>query len=154
MGAVLDLYAAYPFWIWAALGAALLAVEILTGTGWLLWAAASAGAVAAASLAGLSLPAALLLYAALTSVSTLAARRYLPKSAAGSGGDINDNASRLVGAQGRAVGTFDNGAGRISIDGKEWPAEAEPGERPAPGASLIVVGMSGVRLRVRGAPRP
>jgi membrane protein implicated in regulation of membrane protease activity len=153
MRALLDLYAAYPFWIWAALGAALLAVEILTGTGWLLWAAASAGVVAAASFAGLSLPAALLLYAALTIVSTLAARRYMPRSVAGAGEDINDNASRLVGARGAAVGAFENGVGRVSIDGKEWPAQVEGGERLAGGAPLVVVGVHGLRLQVRPAAR-
>jgi membrane protein implicated in regulation of membrane protease activity len=151
---LMDLYTAYPFWIWAGFAAALLAVEILTGSGWLLWASASAAVVAGASAFGLSLTTALLLFAALTAVSTLAARRYIPKCAAGEGADINDNIGRLVGARGAAAGPFENGVGRVFIDGKEWAAEAE-GAGPVPlGAPLLVVGVSGARLRVRTAPRP
>ena len=75
------LYWAQPFWVWAGLAAALLAIEVLTGSGWLLWASASAaltGAVAA--LAGTGVPTTLVIFAALTMVSTLAARRYLPRN--------------------------------------------------------------------------
>jgi membrane protein implicated in regulation of membrane protease activity len=146
-----DLYAAHPFWAWAALGAAILAVEILTGTGWLLWAAASAGVVGLATLTGLSLPGALLLYAGLTIVSTLAARRYQPRSVIGAGQDINDNVARLVGHRGEAVAAFENGAGRVFIDGKEWAAELEQGERLSAGARVEVVGVNGARLQVRRA---
>lgn len=151
MDRLFDLYLAHPFWAWAALGAALLGIEILTGSGWLLWASAAAGVVGLATLAGLSLPAALLLYAALTIVSTLAARRYLPRSLIGAGQDINDNVGRLVGHRGEAVAPFENRSGRVFIDGKEWPAELEAGERLKAGAQVEVVGVSGTRLRVREA---
>ncbi|HVI32476.1 NfeD family protein [Phenylobacterium sp.] len=151
MDGLLDLYLAHPFWAWAALGAALLAIEILTGSGWLLWASAAAGVVGLAALAGLSLPAALLLYAALTIVSTLAARRYLPRSVIGAGQDINDNIARLLGHRGEAVGAFENRAGRVFIDGKEWAAELAEGERLKDGAHVEVVGVSGTRLQVREA---
>ena len=73
MSTLLDLYGQHPFWTWMALSAAILAIEILTGSGWLLWAAASAAVVGVVSLLGISLPTALLIYAALTMVSTLAA---------------------------------------------------------------------------------
>jgi len=147
-----QMHAAYPFWIWVALGAAILAVEILTGTGWLLWAAASAGVVGVvAGLAGLSFPAALLFYAALTIASTLLARRYLPRSLAPEGADINDNVGRLIGHRGQAVAAFEGRAGRVFIDGKEWAAELEDGDGLPAGASVQVTGVSGARLRVRGA---
>lgn len=151
MDMLLDLYADHPFWIWMALGAAILAIEILTGSGWLLWASASAGVVAFVSLLGLSLPAALLLYAALTIVSTLLARRYLPRSMTNEGDDINDNVARLVGHRGQAVAGFDGRSGRVSIDGKEWAAELDHGERLKAGAEVEVVGVNGARLRVRPA---
>ena len=149
MERLLDLYLAHPFWVWAALGAALLAVEILSGSGWLLWAAAAAAVVGFATLFGISLPAALLLYAALTIVSTLAARRYLPRSVNGSGADINDNIGRLVGHRGEAVAAFENRSGRVFIDGKEWAAELDEGDRLKAGARVEVVGVSGARLKVR-----
>ena len=43
MDTILGLVADQPFWIWAGLAAALLAAEVATGSGWLLWATASAG---------------------------------------------------------------------------------------------------------------
>lgn len=151
MDVLVDLYLSHPFWTWMGLAAAILAVEIITGSGWLLWAAASAAVVAFASLLGLSLPAALLLYAVLTIVSTLAARRYLPRSMTNEGEDINDNVARLVGHRGSAVGAFDGRAGRVFIDGKEWAAELADGDRLKAGAEVEVVGVRGARLTVRPA---
>src|SRR5438128_2319906 len=131
---LLDLYATHPFWVWAAIGAVLLGIEILTGSGWLLWAAASAFVTGLATFAPLELPMALLIFAALTIVSTLLARRYVPYGLQSHRHDINDNVSRLVGQRGETVGGFQGRAGRVFIDGKEWAAELEEGERLAPGA--------------------
>jgi membrane protein implicated in regulation of membrane protease activity len=151
MDILAQMYATHPFWAWVALGAAILAVEILTGSGWLLWAAASAGAVGvAAGMADLSFPAALLLYAALTIGSTLLARRYLPRSMTNQGEDINDNVGRLVGRRGQAVAAFQGRSGRVFIDGKEWAAELDEGESLQAGASVQVTEIDGARLRVRG----
>ncbi len=145
-------YAAHPFWVWIAFAAGLLAMEVATGSGWLLWPAASAAAVAVlAGLAGVSLPVALLVFALLTIVSTLLARRYLPRSLAPDGHDINDNIARLMGHHGKAVAAFAGGSGRVFIDGKEWAADLAEGEGLEAGARVEVVGVTGARLRVRGA---
>ena len=45
MGAVEAFYFAHPFWSWLAVGAVFLIVEVMTGSGWLLWPAGSAAAV-------------------------------------------------------------------------------------------------------------
>lgn len=151
MDVLTDLLAAQPFWIWAGLGAALLAIEIVTGTGWLLWAAASAGVTAVVvALAQTSLTTSLLVFALLTMASTLAARRYLPRTSAGPmTPDINDTTSRLVGRQGATVVAFANGAGRVAIDGKEWAARLETGDALAAGLNVEVVGIDGAHLKVR-----
>ena len=52
---VLTLYQAHPFGAWIALAAALLALEVATGSGWLLWPSASA-AVTAVQVGVKSLP--------------------------------------------------------------------------------------------------
>ena len=148
---LISLYSQNAFWVWMALAAAILAVEILTGSGWLLWASASAAVVGVVALTGLPLTPSLLLYAALTIVSTLAARRYVPKSLQSHRHDINDNIARLVGHHGQAVGAFEGRSGRVSIDGKEWAAELDEGERLKPGAQVEVVGVEGARLKVRPA---
>jgi membrane protein implicated in regulation of membrane protease activity len=148
---IADFYDVQPFWVWAGLAAALLAVEVVTGTGWLLWASASAALTGVAvALAGPPLPAALLFYAALTIASTLLARRYLPRSLpAHAAGDINDNIARLVGHRGSAAQAFARGAGRVFIDGKEWPAELDEGDTLEAGAEVQVTRVDGTRLKVR-----
>ena len=152
MDSIAGLYAAEPFWVWAGLAAALLAIEVLTGSGWLLWAAASAGMTAiVVAIGGTNVPTTLLIFALLTMASTLAARRYLPRSGRPTGDDINDNVARLVGHIGASVGAFSRGAGRVAIDGKEWAAQLEEGDALEAGASVEVIGVDGARLTVRRA---
>jgi membrane protein implicated in regulation of membrane protease activity len=142
----------HSFWLWIALGAGLLAIEAVTGSGWLLWPAASAAVVALlARFAGLSLEAAVLTFAVLTIVTTLLARRFLPHSLFHRGSrDINDNVARLLGHHGRAVAAFKNRAGRVFIDGKEWAAELDEDEVLEAGAQVEVTGVAGAALKVRG----
>ncbi|MDB5448795.1 MAG: hypothetical protein JWQ97_4112 [Phenylobacterium sp.] len=149
MASLAELYQLHAAWSWAAVAAALLALELATGSGWLLWPAASAGAVAVLeALVRLSHPAAVLIFAGLTIVSTATARRYFPRRRAGP--DINDNVGRLVGRQGRVVAAFRERSGRVFVDGKEWAAELDGAEPLEPGARVEVVGVSGARLMVRG----
>ncbi|HEY2752093.1 NfeD family protein [Phenylobacterium sp.] len=146
-------YANHPFWVWIALSAALLALEVATGSGWLLWPSASAGAVAVlATFADLGLAESVLAFAVLTIASTVLARRYLPRSLLTHPvGDINDNVARLVGHQGRAVGAFHGRAGRVFIDGKEWAAELDEGDGLEAGSRVEVTGVAGAHLKVRSA---
>jgi inner membrane protein len=150
MDAITDLYFSQPYWIWAGLAAVLLAVEVLTGSGWLLWVAASAGVTAVVvALAGTNAPTTVLVFAVLTLISTLAVRRYLPRAASAPGHDINDNISRIVGHRGSSVSPFAGGAGRVSIDGKEWAAQLVDGDSLAAGVPVEVTDVEGSRLRVR-----
>ena len=147
-----EVYLAHAAWVWLGLGAALLAAEAATGSGWLLWAAASAGMVALAEAAwNPPLAAAVVLFAVLVIVSTLTARRYFPRRLASHGHDINDNVARLMGHTGRVAHAFDGGQGRVFVDGKEWPADLEGGGALQVGAPITVAGVSGVRLTVRPA---
>jgi membrane protein implicated in regulation of membrane protease activity len=147
-----EIYLAYPFWVWLAAAAGLLALEVATGSGWLLWPSASAAVTAVAvAFTPLDFPGAAVLFAALTIVSTLTARRYLPRSLFSQRHDINDNVARLMGHHGKAVAAFQGGAGRVFIDGKEWAAELDEGEALEAGARVEVVGVHGARLRVRSA---
>jgi membrane protein implicated in regulation of membrane protease activity len=152
MEGISDLYAAHAFWTWAALAAGLLAIEVLTGSGWLLWAAASAGVTALIVLVlRFGLAEAMLAFALLTIVSTLLARRYLRRAAAPAAGDINDTVARLLGHKGAAVRAFEGRAGRVFVDGKEWAAELADGEPLEAGAPVEVVRVEGARLTVRRA---
>ncbi len=146
-------YLNHGFWLWAAVGALLLAIEVAFGSGYLLWAAASAGMVSVFILTGLSpgLPVELAVFAALTIASSLIARRFFPP-APFDGPDINDAARRLAGHRGHAVGAFHRGSGRVFVDGKEWAAEEEGDGALADGDPIEVVSVKdGAALRVRRA---
>jgi membrane protein implicated in regulation of membrane protease activity len=147
---VTNIYANYPLLVWLAIAALFLAAEVASGSGWLLW---PAGAAAVVAVLTFILPDNLMIelavFAALTGVSALFGRRFLPKTM-GEGPDINDNFARLVGKQGSAVSTFEHGQGRVFIDGKEWAAVAE-GSSPDMGQKVEVVAAEGAVLRVRAA---
>jgi inner membrane protein len=143
---------AHPFALWMAVGAVLLAVEVATGSGWLLWPSGSAVLMAALGLATpLNLATQAVIFAGLTIVITLAGRRMFPHATVLGGGDINDTRSRLAGADGVAAGDFAEGRGRVFVDGKEWAADLEGGAALASGAKVLVTKVSGARLTVRPA---
>ena len=151
MGWLIDLYGTHPFWIWLAIGAVFLAGEVSTGSGWLLWPAASSAFMA---LLVLVLPDSvavhLVVWAALTIATTVSARRFFPWTmSGGTGPDINDNIARLVGHQGAVVEAFRNGQGRVFVDGKEWAAVADDGAAPRLDDRVMGVAAEGAVLRVR-----
>jgi inner membrane protein len=149
---LIDLYSAQPFWIWLAIGVALLAVEVTMTTEWLLWPAAAAGLVAVLTALGLPLGGAgeLIVFALLTVVFTVLARRFIKRINPGDAADINDRDSRLVGQRAQVVQAFAEGRGRVFISGSEWAAEID-GEAPMVGQAVVVESVSGSRLKVRAA---
>ena len=146
---LIDLYSAQPFWIWLAIGVALLAVEVTMTTEWLLWPAAAAGVVAVLTALGLPLGVAgeLIVFALLTVVFTVLARRFITRINP-SEADINDRDSRLVGQRAQVVQAFAEGRGRVFISGSEWAAEID-GEAPMVGQAVMVESVTGSRLKVR-----
>jgi inner membrane protein len=149
MGAVQGLYASHPFWPWLALAALFLAIEVATGTGWLLWPAASAfvvGLLAEALHPGLTLE--LGLFAVLTIASTYLARRFLRPVLDPTSPDLNDPLRRLVGQHGQVVAGFEQGRGRVFVDGKDWAAECDE-PTPQLDQTVVVTGVDGAVLKVR-----
>jgi hypothetical protein len=132
--------AGHPFWFWMALAAVLLAVEMVTGTGYLLWPAASAAVVSVAVVfVNFGAPADMLIFAALTIGATLAGRRWLPTSISARSKNINERAAGLVGRKGEVKAAFAAGRGRVFVDGAEWPAELEADAEAPPLGSLVEV---------------
>jgi membrane protein implicated in regulation of membrane protease activity len=153
MQGLVEFGSAHPFWGWTALAALLLAGEVASSTGYLLWPAASAAVVAVTQLAlrpGLTVS--VLIFAVLTIVSTIVARRFLPQNLRQPGPDINDRARGLIGRSGQAVGAFTEGRGRVFVDGVEWIAETDEASPPAAGATVRVIDvLGGGRLKVTAA---
>lgn len=152
MDALGSLYATHPFWPWLAVAALFLAIEVATGTGWLLWPAASAfvvGLLAEAVRPGLAVE--IGLFAVLTIASTYVARRFLRPVLEPTSPDLNDPLSRLVGQHGQVMAQFDQGRGRVFVDGKDWAAESD---EPAPTVdqTVVVTGVDGAVLKVRVLP--
>ncbi len=149
---VSDLYATQPFWIWLAIAALILAVEAAIGSEWLLWPAVAAGIVAVLTAIGLplGLVGELIVFAILTIIGTVFARR-LVKRINPTESDINARDSRLVGQKATVVQAFVGGQGRIFISGAEWAAELMDGVSASPlaGDAVVVEDASGTRLKVR-----
>jgi inner membrane protein len=152
MAGISEFILSHPFWGWLAVGALFLAVEVVTGSGWLLWPAAAAAITALATLViPMNTAAAIALFGVLTIVTTYVGRRYLvggrPEAP-----DLNNPLQRLVGHRGEAVAAFDGEDGRVFVDGKEWSARLDGPGPVAAGAKLEVVEvLDGARLRVRAA---
>lgn len=152
MDAVAGFYALHPFWLWLAIAAIFLAVEVSTGTGWLLWPAASAfvvGLLAEVLRPGLVIEVGL--FAVLTIATTYLARRFLRPVLDPTSPDLNDPLQRLIGQRGQVLSTFEQGRGRVFIDGKDWAAETD---EPIPEISqeVVVIGVDGAVLKVRKLP--
>jgi membrane protein implicated in regulation of membrane protease activity len=148
---LIELYRQQPFWVWLAVGALILTAEVATGSGWLLWAAGSAAAVAYLTMLGLDLglPGEIALFSVLAVASTFVGRRFITRPAKG---DINDNVERLIGREGLATSPFVGGYGRVAVGGCEWAAELEDGGGLAEGSRIEVAALSdGARLLVRRA---
>ncbi len=153
MGPLLDLVALHPLWIWLALGAALLTMELVTGSGWLLWPAAAAAAAVVGLLSAvtpLGPTGQATAFAVVTILATYLGRRCFFRGGGKRGHDINDPLARLIGHRGSATATFDAGRGRVFVDGKEWAAELEGAAPVGAGAPVEVVAvLGGARLKVR-----
>jgi membrane protein implicated in regulation of membrane protease activity len=150
MDGLMLFYAGHPFWVWLAVAALFLAVEVATGTGWLLWPAAAAMLVGLLTLVvAPGLPIELGLFAVLTIAATYLARRFLRPVLDAGNADLNDPSLRLVGRDGEALDGFANGKGRVFVDGKEWAAVAPEGAALAAGQKVLVVAVEGAVLTVR-----
>lgn len=150
MEALTELHAAQPYWIWLAIGVALLAIEAAFSTEWLLWPAVAAGMVAVATAIGLplSLLGEISLFAVLTVAMTLLSRRLIQRVNPADSPDINAREGRLVGQRARVIQPFVNGRGRVFVSGAEWVAEID-GVGPLAGETVMVEGVDGSMLKVR-----
>ena len=123
-----------PLALWLVVAGILLAFEVGTGSGWLLWPTGSAVLTGlAASVFQIDLQMQLVIFARTAVV----------------GGDINDNMAQLAGLEGVAIETFQAGEGRVTVEGQEWAAELEGDGTLIAGARIVVVDVGGSRLTVR-----
>lgn len=148
-----NLWLGHPSAAWIAIGVALLALETVTGSGWLLWPAAAALLPAAVSAFWLrdDVGAQWALYAVTAIALTWIGRRYLrqwPQTPT----DINDARKAMIGQVGQVTSASSHGQCRVMVGGKEWAAEAADGSQPEAGARVEVLAViGGAKLQVRQA---
>lgn len=139
-----------PWW-WVALAILLGAVEMLTPTTVLVWAAAAAFVTGVALwLTPLGLAAQVALFAMLSIGFTLLGRAvFQRRRPQDDGSTLNRRADRVLGREAVVV-AFDHGDGQVTVDGVPWPARLEPGMAvPQAGDRVLVTAADGIVVRVR-----
>ncbi len=135
---------------WLMIGFALLILEVLTGTMYMLWIAAAAMIVGIIMFIApvLDWQMQLLLFSILTAVLMYVGHTYLrPKMQGGEPSDLNDRARSMVGMRVRAIADFETGRGRVQVGDTQWRARMESGEVKA-GDELKIASVTGTTLDV------
>lgn len=136
-------------WIWLAVMALAVFVEMATMALVSVWCAVGALAAVFAAYFNAPLAAQLLLFIGV-SIVTAAVVRPLAKKYADPY-KVPTNADRLVGMEGRVTETVNNGypTGAVYVDGKTWTARSEDGTVIPKGELVEIAGMEGIKLIVR-----
>ena len=135
---------------WLIIGFALLILEVLTGTMYILWVAAAALIVGVVMffvpVLGWSMQ--FLLFAILTAILMYFGHTHLrPKMKGGEPSDLNDRARSMQGMRVKAVADFDTGRGRVQVGDTQWRAAMDTGNAKA-GDELKIVSVKGTTLTV------
>jgi hypothetical protein len=151
---VADFLNAQPAWHWWALGAILLAVELVSTTQYLLWpgiAALLVGVLKAVD-PGLDGRLAVVLFAVLAVVATVLWKRSRLGRADREGHALlNERTAQYVGRHVLALDDFVGARGAVRVDDSRWNAIASDGSSPRKGDALEVTGFDGALLKVKAA---
>lgn len=140
-------------WVWATLGLALLAAEMLLPGVFLLWFGLAALATAVLVFAtDPSLPVQIVNFAFLSLIFAYSAKRFLAdKPIVSSDPLLNNKVGRMLGETGVVTLALDGGSGRVRLGDSEWQAEGP--DLPA-GERVTVTGARGTVLLVEQAVKP
>ena len=129
---------------WAIFGLALVIVELLTGTFYLLVLGLAAFGAAGAAWAGTGFPVQAVVAGAIAAVGCYGVHMYRARNS------TQQMASVDAGNPARFEAWIDQGArlARVSYRGAPWDARIEGGDSPEPGAILYVQGTDGNTLKV------
>ena len=134
---------------WMLLGIVFLAIELGTGTTYILWVAAAAILMALITfLLPLSWSVQFILFFVLTVALLIAGHIFIrPKVKGGEPSDLNDRARAMVGMRVSAVSDFEIGKGRVKVGDTQWAAAMAEGNAKA-GDELRVLSVVGATLQV------
>ncbi len=141
-------------WHWLVLGLMLLIAELVTGTSYLLWAAAAAWLVGLIMLVlPLAWPGQLAVFGLITIISAFTIGRHVRGRWPGrreAGAVLNDKSAHLRGALALADGDFVNGKGRLRLGDSVW--EGQSTHSVQNGDRVEVLSVEGATLIVRPVP--
>ena len=139
----------YMVYIWLAVMALAVFVEMNTMALVSIWCAVGALVTVFAAYFGASLPAQLLLFVGVSIVVAAVARPLAKRYA--DPHKVPTNADRLLGMKARVTEDIDNSlsSGAVYVDGKTWTARSAGGEVIPKGETVEIERMEGVKLIVR-----
>lgn len=144
-------------WIWLALGAALIALEVSTGTLFILWPAVAAVALAAltALFPDLSIAAQIFAFASVAILLGVIGHGYFkmrPGQRPSDRPHLNATRDQMIGRRVLAAEDFVNGYGPVTVGDTRWRARLEdPAASVGAGATLLIIDLVGAELVVRPA---
>lgn len=137
---------------WLALAAALIAIEMVMPTQYLMWPGIAAGVVGLLGFAiDLALPAEIGIFAALSGVLVGVSHFYLPKVRLGAGSGLNQRTDQLVGTIAFVSEDFKYGKGSVTVGDTRWSAQAIDGGDYAAGTKVQIVSADSTLLTVKSS---
>jgi hypothetical protein len=146
--------ATMPFWYWWILAVGLLIIEIMTGTTYVLWPAASAAVVGFLDMTVLNgqWQLQLVIFAVLTFILTMFVTPYVSRYVNNEKTDkenLNKRGSQKIGKRATVSTAFANGQGKVQLGDTVWLAEAEGGVDIAEGTTVEVIDAQGTKVVVK-----
>lgn len=135
---------------WLVIGFALLILELVTGTTYILWPAAAALLLGVLLFAvPMGWQAQLLLFAIMSVIFLFVGDRYIRPKMHGptDAPDLNQRGAQMIGMRVRAVTDFEAGRGRVKVGDSEWSARMDDGDATN-GQDLKVLRVDGTTLVV------
>lgn len=152
MTAMTDFLNSQPAWHWWALGAVLLAIELVSTTQYLLWPGIAAVLVGVLKLIdpGLDGRIAAILFAMLAVAATVVWKRtHLGRADREGYATLNERSAQYVGRHVTACDDFVGPRGAVRVDDTRWNAMTSDGSSPKKGDALEVTGFDGALLKVK-----
>ena len=154
MDMIVDFLGSMTSWHWFALGAALLILEIVTPTFYMLWLGIAAVVTGLVMLVAPSLhwTWAITIFGVMSVISTILWQAFFANHRSQDAVrdlSLNQRTGRYVGRRAVVAESFRNGRGPILLDDTRWQAVCEGGGELEPGSSVEITGADGAILRVR-----
>jgi membrane protein implicated in regulation of membrane protease activity len=137
---------------WLALSAALIGIEMMLPTQYLIWPGIAAAAVGLLTFViAPDWPIQVAVFGALSAILAVASHR-LPSLERAQGSPLNQRTDQLVGSRAVVAGDFQHGRGAVTVGDTSWPAQSVDGKDYPAGTDVEIVATESTLLKVRRVP--